>query len=438
MNIGFISLGCPKATVDSERILTQLRAEGYAISPNYDDAELVVVNTCGFINEAIEESLEVIGEALAENGKVIVTGCLGARGDLVKKTFPELLAVTGPNSVDEVMTAIHTELPPEHDPYIDLVPPGGIKLTPRHYAYLKIAEGCNQKCSFCIIPSLRGRLVSRPIGDILDEAEKLVTAGVRELLIVSQDTAAYGVDTKYRLDFWQGKPLKTRITELVRNLATLGIWLRLHYIYPYPHVDQLVELMADGLVLPYLDVPLQHGSPKILKAMRRPANSENMLARIANWHKICPDITLRSTFIVGFPGETEQEFETLLDFIQQARLDRVGAFAYSAVEGATANELAGAIPEEIKQERLNRFMEIQSQISAEKLQQKIGQKITVIVDEITDTEIYARSAAEAPEIDGLIIIEKTIDLPLGSLLDVRITDADEHDLYSKIENSLNR
>jgi ribosomal protein S12 methylthiotransferase len=438
MNIGFISLGCPKATVDSERILTQLRAEGYAISPNYDDAELVVVNTCGFINEAVEESLEVIGEALAENGKVIVTGCLGARGDLVKKTFPELLAVTGPNSVDEVMTAIHTELPPEHDPYIDLVPPGGIKLTPRHYAYLKIAEGCNQKCSFCIIPSLRGRLVSRPIGDILDEAEKLVSAGVRELLIVSQDTAAYGVDTKYRLDFWQGKPLKTRITELVRNLATLGIWLRLHYIYPYPHVDQLVELMADGLVLPYLDVPLQHGSPKILKAMRRPANSENMLARIANWRKICPDITLRSTFIVGFPGETEQEFETLLNFIQQANLDRVGAFAYSAVEGATANELAGAIPEEIKQERLNRFMEIQSQISAEKLQQKIGQKITVIVDEITDTEIYARSAAEAPEIDGLIIIEKTIDLAIGSLVDVRITDADEHDLYSKIENSLNR
>ncbi len=438
MNIGFISLGCPKATVDSERILTQLRAEGYAISPNYNDAELVVVNTCGFINEAIDESLEVIGEALAENGKVIVTGCLGARGDLVKKTFPELLAVTGPNSVDEVMTAIHTQLPPEHDPYIDLVPPGGIKLTPRHYAYLKIAEGCNQKCSFCIIPSLRGRLVSRPIGDILDEAEKLVTAGVRELLIVSQDTAAYGVDTKYRLDFWQGKPLKTRITELVRNLATLGIWLRLHYIYPYPHVDKLVELMADGLVLPYLDVPLQHGSPKILKAMRRPANSENMLARIANWRKICPDITLRSTFIVGFPGETEQEFEILLDFIQQARLDRVGAFAYSAVEGATANELADAIPEEIKQERLTRFMEIQSQISAEKLQQKIGQKMTVIVDEITDTEIYARSAAEAPEIDGLIIIEKTMDLAIGNLLDVRITDADQHDLYSKIENSLNR
>ncbi len=434
MNIGFISLGCPKATVDSERILTQLRAEGYAISPNYNDAELVVVNTCGFINDAIEESLEVIGEALAENGKVIVTGCLGARGDLVKNTYPELLAVTGPNSVDEVMTAIHAELPPEHDPYIDLVPPGGIKLTPRHYAYLKIAEGCNQKCSFCIIPSLRGRLVSRPIGDILDEAEKLVSAGVRELLIVSQDTAAYGVDTKYRLDFWQGKPLKTRITELVRNLATLGIWLRLHYIYPYPHVDQLVELMADGLVLPYLDVPLQHGSPKILKAMRRPANSENVLARIANWREICPDITIRSTFIVGFPGETEQEFETLLDFIQQARLDRVGAFAYSAVEGATANQLAGAIPEDIKQERLNRFMEIQTQISAEKLQQKIGQKITVIVDEITDTEIYARSAAEAPEIDGSIIIEKTIDLQVGSLVDVRITDADEHDLYSKFEN----
>ena len=366
MNIGFISLGCPKATVDSERILTQLRAEGYAISPNYDDAQLVVINTCGFINEAVEESLEVIGEALAENGKVIVTGCLGARGDLVKKTYPELLAVTGPNSVDEVMTAIHAELPPQHDPYIDLVPPGGIKLTPRHYAYLKIAEGCNQKCSFCIIPSLRGRLVSRPIGDILDEAEKLVTAGVRELLIVSQDTAAYGVDTKYRLDFWQGKPLKTRITELVRNLATLGVWLRLHYVYPYPHVDQLVQLMAEGLVLPYLDIPLQHGSPKILKAMRRPANSENVLARIANWRNICPDITIRSTFIVGFPGETEQEFETLLEFIQQANLDRVGAFAYSAVEGATANKLADPIPEEIKQERLNRFMTLQSKISAKK------------------------------------------------------------------------
>jgi ribosomal protein S12 methylthiotransferase len=434
MNIGFISLGCPKATVDSERILTQLRAEGYAISPNYDDAQLVVINTCGFINEAVEESLEVIGEALAENGKVIVTGCLGARGDLVKKTYPELLAVTGPNSVDEVMTAIHAELPPQHDPYIDLVPPGGIKLTPRHYAYLKIAEGCNQKCSFCIIPSLRGRLVSRPIGDILDEAEKLVTAGVRELLIVSQDTAAYGVDTKYRLDFWQGKPLKTRITELVRNLATLGVWLRLHYVYPYPHVDQLVQLMAEGLVLPYLDIPLQHGSPKILKAMRRPANSENVLARIANWRNICPDITIRSTFIVGFPGETEQEFETLLEFIQQANLDRVGAFAYSAVEGATANKLADPIPEEIKQERLNRFMALQSKISAKKLQQKIGQKMTVMVDEITDTEIYARSAAEAPEIDGLIVIEKTIELATGSLVDVIITDADEHDLYSKIEN----
>jgi ribosomal protein S12 methylthiotransferase len=434
MNIGFISLGCPKATVDSEHILTQLRAEGYAITPSYDDAELVVINTCGFINEAVDESLEIIGEALAENGKVIVTGCLGARGDLVKTTYPELLAVTGPNSADDVMTAIHAELPPQHDPYTDLVPPGGIKLTPRHYAYLKIAEGCNQKCSFCIIPSLRGRLVSRPIGEILDEAENLVSAGVRELLIVSQDTAAYGVDTKYRLDFWQGKPLKTRITELVRNLATLGVWLRLHYVYPYPHVDQLVELMAEGLVLPYLDIPLQHGSPNILKAMRRPANSENMLARIAKWREICPNITIRSTFIVGFPGETEQEFETLLNFIQQANLDRVGAFAYSAVEGATANQLPGAIPEEVKQERLNRFMEIQTQISAEKLQQKIGQKMTVIVDEITDTEIYARSAAEAPEIDGLIIIEKTRDLLPGTLVDVTITDAYEHDLYSIVEN----
>jgi len=331
--IGFISLGCPKATVDSERILTRLRAEDYFITQHYEEADLVVVNTCGFIDEAVAESLEAIGEALAENGKVIVTGCLGASGDIVKKTFPAVLAVTGPNALEDVMDAIHAQLPPQHDPYTNLVPPGGIKLTPRHYAYLKIAEGCNQKCRFCIIPTLRGPLVSRPIGEILDEAEHLVKAGVREVLIVSQDTAAYGVDTQYRLDFWQGRPLKTRIVQLARHLGELDAWIRLHYVYPYPHVDQVVELMAEGWIVPYLDVPLQHASPGILKAMRRPADSEHQLNRIAHWRAICPDITLRSTFIVGFPGETEQDFEQLLAFIQAARLDRVGAFAYSPIRG---------------------------------------------------------------------------------------------------------
>jgi len=432
--VGFISLGCPKATVDSERILTQLRAEGYLISPSYEDANLVVVNTCGFIDEAVAESLDAIGEALAENGKVIVTGCLGARSEVIKENYPEVLAVTGPNALDDVMAAIHAELPPQHDPYIDLVPPGGIKLTPRHYAYLKIAEGCNQKCSFCIIPSLRGRLVSRPIGEVLDEAEQLVGAGVRELLIVSQDTAAYGVDTQYRLDFWQGRPLKTRLLELARNLGNLGVWVRLHYVYPYPHVDQLVALMAEGLVLPYLDVPLQHGSPTILKAMRRPADSENMLRRIAHWRELCPDISLRSTFIVGFPGETEQDFERLLAFIQEARLDRVGAFAYSPVEGAAANALPGAVPEEIKEERLARFMAAQSAISADKLQKRVGESVMVLVDEVTPDAIYARSAAEAPEIDGVVVIENEDNLNLvqGEFVEVTIVGADEHDLYARI------
>ncbi len=429
--IGFISLGCPKATVDSERILTQLRAEGYSITPSYQDAHLVVVNTCGFIDEAIEESLEAIGEALSENGKVIVTGCLGARGDMIKKKFPQVLAVTGPNTLDEVMAAIHTELPEQHDPYMDLVPPGGIKLTPRHYAYLKIAEGCNQKCRFCIIPTMRGPLVSRPIGEVLNEAEHLVEAGVRELLIVSQDTAAYGIDIKYRLEFWRGQPVKSRIVELARHLGSLGAWVRLHYVYPYPHIDQLVELMADGLILPYLDVPLQHGSPMILKAMRRPADSEDMLRRIAQWREWCPDITLRSTFIVGFPGETEADFERLLAFIQEARLDRVGAFAYSPVEGAAANELPGAVPEAVKQERLARFMEVQSTISANKLQERVGENVTVLVDEVTPEAIYARSAAEAPEIDGVVIITPKVELDLmpGDLIEVTITGADEHDLY---------
>jgi ribosomal protein S12 methylthiotransferase len=435
--IGFISLGCPKATVDSERILTQLRAEGYVITPHYEEADLVVVNTCGFIDEAITESLDAIGEALTENGKVIVTGCLGAYGDIVKKTFPSVLAVTGPHALEEVMSAIHAQLPPQHDPYTDLVPPGGIKLTPRHYAYLKIAEGCNQKCRFCIIPTLRGPLVSRPIGEILDEAEHLVKAGVRELLIVSQDTAAYGVDTQYRLDFWQGRPLKTRIVELARHLGQLDAWIRLHYVYPYPHVDQLISLMAEGWILPYLDVPLQHGSPTILKAMRRPADSEKMLKRLTDWRSICPDITVRSTFIVGFPGETEQDFEQLLTFIEAARLDRVGAFTYSPIAGATANTLPGAVPEEIKEERLARFMTKQSAISAEKLQEKVGEKLTVILDEVTPETVYARSMAEAPEIDGNIIIEikENVDLMAGDFVDVVITGTDEHDLYAILASS---
>ncbi len=430
--IGFISLGCPKATVDSERILTQLRAEGYLFTSNYEEANLVVVNTCGFIDDAVEESLDAIGEALRENGRVIVTGCLGARGDLIKKNYPQVLAVTGPDVLDKVMAAIHSELPPQHDPYTHLLPPGGIKLTPHHYAYLKIAEGCNQQCSFCIIPTMRGRLVSRPIAEILDEGERLVKAGVRELLIVSQDTAAYGVETKYRLDFWQGRPVKTHLTELARHLGKLGVWVRLHYIYPYPHVDQLVELMAESLVLPYLDVPLQHGSPSILKAMRRPANSENMLRRIEHWREICPDITLRSTFIIGFPGESESDFEKLLAFIQEAHLDRVGAFVYSPIVGAAANALPGTVPTEIKKERLARFMATQSVISAEKLQARVGQTVTVLIDEITPDVVYARTVAEAPEIDGIVVFENKLDLIVGNFIEVTITGADEHDLYAEI------
>jgi len=430
--VGFISLGCPKATVDSERILTQLRAEGYVITPDYEDANLVVVNTCGFIDEAVTESLDAIGEALAENGKVIVTGCLGARSALILENYPDVLAVTGPDALSEVMTAIHQHLPPQHDPYLDLVPPGGIKLTPRHYAYLKIAEGCNQSCSFCIIPSMRGRLVSRPMDDILEEASKLVSAGVNELLVVSQDTAAYGVDSKYRLDFWQGRPMKRQITELARQLGLLNAWVRLHYVYPYPHVDQLVELMAEGYILPYLDVPLQHASPRILKAMRRPADSENMLRRIAQWRELCPDLTLRSTFIVGFPGATEADFQPLLRFIEAAPLDRVGAFAYSAVTGARANLLPDPLPEALKEERLARFMEVQRHISAAKLQARIGQIIEVVIDEETEEGLYARSASEAPEIDGLVVVQ----VPPGSgvmpgdFLEVEITQADDHDLYA--------
>jgi ribosomal protein S12 methylthiotransferase len=431
--VGFVSLGCPKATVDAERILTRLRAEGYQIAPSYEEAELVIVNTCGFIDAAVEESLDTIGEALADNGKVIVTGCLGAREGVIEAAHPQVLAVTGPDSLEQTMAAIHAHLPPQHDPYFDLVPEGGIKLTPPHYAYIKIAEGCNQECSFCIIPSMRGKLVSRPIGEILDEAEKLVNDGVQELLIVAQDTAAYGVDVKYRTDFWEGRPLRTDIETLVRQLANLGVWVRLHYVYPYPKVDKLVALMTEGLLLPYLDIPLQHASPRILKAMRRPGDVEGMLRRIAGWREQIPEIALRSTFIVGFPGETEEDFEVLLDFLRQARLDRAGAFAYSPVEGAAANELAEPVPEEVKQERLERFMALQSAISADKLQQRIGNNYTIIIDEVVDGEAIGRSYAESPEIDGVVVLENGEGLEPGDVVDATIIAADEHDLFARLE-----
>ena len=429
--VGFVSLGCPKALVDSERILTQLRAEGYAISPDYAGADLVVVNTCGFIDAAVEESLDAIGEALAENGRVIVTGCLGAKGDIVKQTHPQVLAVTGPHALEEVMQSVHAHLPRPHDPYTDLVPPAGIKLTPRHYAYLKIAEGCNHRCTFCIIPSMRGDLVSRDIGEVLQEAEHLVQSGVKELLVISQDTSAYGVDVKYRAGFWQGRPVRTRMVELAQALGSLGVWVRLHYVYPYPHVDEIIPLMADGKILPYLDVPFQHASPRILKLMKRPASAENNLARIQSWRQTCPDITLRSTFIVGFPGETEAEFNELLDFLGAAQLDRVGCFAYSAVEGAVANALPDPVPEEVKQERLARFMEVQAKISADKLQRKLGKTLTVLVDSLENDTAVARSSADAPEIDGVVYIEDAKNLKSGDLCQVRIIRASEHDLWAE-------
>jgi ribosomal protein S12 methylthiotransferase len=432
--VGFISLGCPKALVDSEQILTQLRAEGYEISSSYDAADLVVVNTCGFIDSAVEESLDAIGEALAENGKVIVTGCLGAKedGNIIKQAHPQVLAVTGPHALPEVMSAIHAHLPQPHDPFTSLIPPHGIRLTPKHYAYIKISEGCNHRCTFCIIPSMRGDLVSRPIHQVLQEAENLVNAGVKELLIISQDTSAYGVDVKYRTGFWQGRPIKTRLTELASALGELGVWVRLHYVYPYPHIDEVIPLMAEGKILPYLDVPLQHASARVLKAMKRPASAENNLARIQRWREICPDITLRSTFIVGFPGETEAEFEELLHFIQSARLNRVGCFKYSPVDGAAANALPGAVPEEVKQERLERFMQLQEAISRELLTEKIGRVMTVLVDHIEDNQVTARSSADAPEIDGLVYISNPPDaLQPGDRITVTITDSDAHDLYAE-------
>ena len=430
--IGFVSLGCPKALVDSERILTELRAEGYIVAPSYADADLVVVNTCGFIDAAVEESLDAIGEALAENGKVIVTGCLGAKGSVVKDAHPRVLAVTGPHATDEVMRAVHKHLPQPHDPYTDLVPPQGIRLTPKHYAYLKIAEGCNHRCTFCIIPSMRGDLVSRPVGDVMQEAENLVQSGVKELLVISQDTSASGVDVKYRTGFWGGRPLKTRMFELAEALGGLGVWVRLHYVYPYPHVDDVIELMAAGKVLPYLDVPFQHASPRVLKAMKRPANAENNLTRLRQWRSVCPDLTIRSTFIVGFPGETDAEFEQLLEFLDEAQLDRVGCFTYSPVEGAGANALAGQIAEEIKEERKARFMATQEKISAQRLQQKVGKTMTVLVDAVDKHGAIARSAADAPEIDGVVHIKPLASLKAGEFAVVRITGADAHDLQGVV------
>lgn len=431
-NVGFISLGCPKALVDSEQILTRLRAEGYDISGSYEGADLVVVNTCGFIDAAVEESLDAIGEALSENGKVIVTGCLGAREELIRDLHPSVLAITGPHAADEVMRHIRTHLPQPHDPFASLVPPQGIRLTPQHYAYLKISEGCNHQCTFCIIPSLRGPLVSRPIGDVLREAERLAAAGVRELLVISQDTGAYGVDLKYRTGFFGGRPLKTRLKELCMALAEFGVWVRLHYVYPYPAIDELIPLMAEGKILPYLDVPFQHASPRILKAMKRPASSENTLARIRAWRAVCPELTIRSTFITGFPGETEAEFEELLAFLEEARLDRVGCFAYSPVAGAAANALPGALPDAVREERRRRLMDVQADISAERLAAKIGQHIRVIVDEVDEDGLVARSAADAPEIDGQVFVNGFYDATPGDFLDVQVVDASEHDLYAEI------
>lgn len=430
--VGFVSLGCPKATVDSERILTQLRAEGYIISNTYQDADVVVVNTCGFIDSAVEESLDAIGEALSENGRVIVTGCLGAKGNIVQEAHPSVLAVTGPHATDEVMAAVHAQLPKPHDPYTDLIPAHGVRLTPRHYAYLKISEGCNHRCTFCIIPSLRGDLVSRPVGEVMNEAEALVKAGVKELLVISQDTSAYGVDVKYRTGFWNGKPLRTRMTELVSALGDLGAWVRLHYVYPYPHVDEVIPLMNEGKVLPYLDIPFQHASERILKLMKRPAAAEKTLDRIQAWREACPDLTLRSTFIVGFPGETEAEFEELLDFLDEAQLDRVGCFPYSNVEGAAANLLPDAVPEEIKEERFARFMEKQAYISARRLEVKIGREMTVLVDEIDEEgDAIARSPGDAPEIDGVVFIENVVGLSPGDFVDVIVTDSSDHDLWAE-------
>ncbi|MCO4172141.1 30S ribosomal protein S12 methylthiotransferase RimO [Aeromonas veronii] len=431
--IGFVSLGCPKNLVDSERILTQLRTEGYDVVPSYDDAELVVVNTCGFIDSAVQESLEAIGEALAENGKVIVTGCLGAKENQIREIHPKVLEITGPHAYEEVLGHVHKYVEkPQHNPFTSLVPAHGVKLTPRHYAYLKISEGCNHRCTFCIIPSMRGDLVSRPIGDVLAEAKRLKEAGVKELLVISQDTSAYGVDVKHRTGFYDGMPVKTSMVALCEELAKLDIWVRLHYVYPYPHVDDVIPLMRDGKILPYLDIPLQHASPRILKLMKRPGSVERTLERIQKWREICPQITLRSTFIVGFPGETEEDFQMLLDFIDKAELDRVGCFKYSPVEGALANELPDPVPEEIQEERFQRFMELQQQVSIRKLARKVGQEMTVIIDEVDEEGATGRSFADAPEIDGLVYLNGETSLKPGDMVKVRIDESDEYDLWASL------
>ncbi|MFQ2060542.1 30S ribosomal protein S12 methylthiotransferase RimO [Aeromonas veronii] len=431
--VGFVSLGCPKNLVDSERILTQLRTEGYDVVPSYDDAELVVVNTCGFIDSAVQESLEAIGEALAENGKVIVTGCLGAKENQIREIHPKVLEITGPHAYEEVLGHVHKYVEkPQHNPFTSLVPAHGVKLTPRHYAYLKISEGCNHRCTFCIIPSMRGDLVSRPIGDVLAEAKRLKEAGVKELLVISQDTSAYGVDVKHRTGFYDGMPVKTSMVALCEELAKLDIWVRLHYVYPYPHVDDVIPLMRDGKILPYLDIPLQHASPRILKLMKRPGSVERTLERIQKWREICPQITLRSTFIVGFPGETEEDFQMLLDFIDKAELDRVGCFKYSPVEGALANELPDPVPEAVQEERFQRFMELQQQVSIRKLARKVGQEMTVIIDEVDEEGATGRSFADAPEIDGLVYLNGETGLKPGDMVKVRIDESDEYDLWASL------
>ncbi|MCX8663071.1 30S ribosomal protein S12 methylthiotransferase RimO [Gilliamella sp. B2865] len=432
--IGFVSLGCPKNLVDSERILTELRTQGYQVVPSYDNADLVIVNTCGFIDSAVQESLEAIGEALNENGKVIVTGCLGAKEDQIRNVHPKVLEISGPHSYEAVLEHVNKYAPkPSYNPFTSLVPEQGVKLTPKHYAYLKISEGCNHSCTFCIIPSLRGEMVSRPIGNVLDEAKRLVDSGVKELLVIAQDTSAYGIDVKNRTNFWNGMPLKTDIHTLCEQLSTLGIWVRLHYMYPYPSVDNLIPLMAEGKILPYLDVPLQHASPSVLKSMKRPGTIERTLERIHHWREICPEITLRSTFIVGYPGETEKDFELLLDFLSQAQLDRVGCFPYSPVEGAAANQLADQIPEEIKQERFHRFMQLQQSISTQKLQNKIGKTLSVLIDEVDEEGAIGRSMADAPEIDGVVYLNEEKDVKVGDIVQVNIEHSDEYDLWGTVK-----
>lgn len=434
--IGFVSLGCPKNLVDSERILTQLRTEGYNIVPTYEDADMVIVNTCGFIDSAVQESLGAIGEALAENGKVLVTGCLGAKEDEIREVHPNVLGITGAHAYEAVLQQVHEHLPPapNHNPFIDLVPPQGVKLTPRHYAYLKISEGCNHSCSFCIIPDMRGKLVSRPIGQVMSEAERLVKAGVKELLVISQDTSAYGADIKHRTDFWDGRPLKTDMYQLAAALGELGVWVRLHYVYPYPHVDNIMPLMASGKVLPYLDIPFQHASPTLLRKMRRPGQVDKTLERIKSWREQVPNLTIRSTFIVGFPGETEDDFQELLNFLEEARLDRVGCFQYSPVEGARANDLPDHVPDDIKQERYDRFMQLQQRISTERLAERVGQTLEVLIDEVDDEGAIGRSFADAPEIDGCVYLNGETDLKPGDLVKVLIEHSDEYDLWGSTVN----